>query len=285
MDILTNDGMKTLFQPLINNGKLRYLTWQLELGQQLTPHLQMYFEFNQPIRRSQIYKILGSGHLEPRRGTREQARDYCQKEETRLDGPWTLGTWNEVGQGCRTDLLHVQKLIQQGESELYIANNNFNTWVRNYKALREYRRILSPNRNWMPVVHVVLGPTGTGKSRWAMQVLPDAYWKQRSIWWDGYEGHEGVVLDEFYGWIPFDVLLRICDRYPLLVETKGGQCNFLAKTIVITSNKLPHDWYNNVYFDSFKRRVAHWHVMPTLGQHQTFEKYEEAIKLVKISNF
>ena len=28
-------------------------------------------------------------------------------------------------------------------------------------------------------------------------------------------------------------------RYPLLVETKGGQASFIAKTIVITSNALP----------------------------------------------
>lgn len=88
-----------------------------------------------------------------------------------------------------------------------------------------------------------------------MDNYPDAYWKQRSQWWDCYE-HKHVVMDDFYGWLPFDTLLRICDRYPLLVETKGGQTKFNAEVLVITSNQRPQEWYPNVSnFDAFVRRV------------------------------
>jgi len=55
------------------------------------------------------------------------------------------------------------------------------------------------------------------------------------------------VLDDFYGWLPWDFLLRLLDRYPLLVETKGGQVQFVAKTVVITSNKPYLEWYSESF--------------------------------------
>ena len=108
-----------------------------------------------------------------------------------------------------------------------------------------------------------------------MEFDAGAYWKQRSNWWDGYSTQETVVLDEFYGWLPFDLLLRLCDRYPLLVETKGGQVQFVAKTIIITSNSLPSNWYRSAYFPSFVRRVDHWHVFPIWGEHFETSDYAE----------
>lgn len=99
-----------------------------------------------------------------------------------------------------------------------------------------------------------------------MDSYPNAYWKQRSQWWDNYNGEAVVVLDEFYGWLPYDTLLRLCDRYPLLVESKGGQIQFSATTLIITTNKRPDKWYNNVYYPAFVRRVDHWIIMPRMGE-------------------
>lgn len=139
--------------------------------------------------------------------------------------------------------------------------------------------LCSTPRSHKTIVYIVQGPTGTGKSRWAMESYPDAYWKQRSNWWDGYAGHEHVIIDEFYGWLPFDLLLRICDRYPLLVETKGGQVQFQARTVILTTNKKPTEWYSNVYVASLIRRIDHWIIMPSLGETRTYTKdnYNENI--------
>lgn len=123
---------------------------------------------------------------------------------------------------------------------------------------------------------MVQGPTGTGKSRWALESFPNSYWKQRSIWWDGYSNEETVVLDEYYGWLPFDTLLRLCDRYPLLVESKGGQLQFNSKKIVITTNSNPRNWYRKAYFPAFIRRVNLWIVMPTAGTKLEFTNFDEA---------
>lgn len=108
-----------------------------------------------------------------------------------------------------------------------------------------------------------------------MDTYPNAYWKQRSNWWDGYFNHETVIIDEFYGWLPFDLILRICDRYPLMVETKGGQVQFVAKNIIFTTNSNPVSWYKSCYFPSFIRRVHHWHILPIWGTHEIYTEYNE----------
>ena len=53
-------------------------------------------------------------------------------------------------------------------------------------------------------VTVIWGETGVGKSRWASETYPDAYWKPpNSKWWDNYAQEEVIIMDEFYGWLPY----------------------------------------------------------------------------------
>lgn len=172
--------------------------------------------------------------------------------------------------------MEVREKIKDGATDLTIANEYFDVWVSNYRAFERYRTLITPQRNHDVEVIVIQGPTGTGKSKYCLDNYPDAYWKQRSQWWDGYSGHKTVVIDEFYGWLPFDLLLRVCDRYPLLVESKGGQLQFVAQTILITTNSIPTSWYKSVYFPSFIRRVNKWIIMPIWGEQKDFLSYEEA---------
>lgn len=61
--------------------------------------------------------------------------------------------------------------------------------------------------------------------------------------WCGYRDQTKVVIDEFRGAIDIAHLLRWLDRYPVLVEVKGGSRPLLASTIWITSNMDPRTWY------------------------------------------
>lgn len=283
---------------------MKLMVCQLELGETGTLHLQGYLEMKQPARMSALKKLLPRAHLEKAMGTKLQCIQYCLKEESSLGTKWL---WQENTLKCSTDedptlfdtaiaslleptngtkestklrLCAIQSKLSEGNSDVIeeVADNEFDLWVRYYRAFEKYLLMKTAPRSWKSNVHVLQGPTGTGKSKWAMDNFPKAYWKQRSNWWDGYAGHETVILDEFYGWLPFDLLLRLCDRYPLLVETKGGQVQFVAKTIVITTNMLPCNWYKSCYFPSFARRVDQWHIMPVWGEHSTYSDYGEFLK-------
>lgn len=265
---------------------VKLAVYQRERGEEGTEHFQGYVTLSQPRRLTWMKQRLPRAHLEIRRGSHHQALMYVTKEESRISDPVVYPTSVNLDQILSNvqatasngiSRLNLMKLkIDNGASDLDLANEDFETWVRHYRGLNAYRLLKSQPRNHEMRVCVYQGPTGTGKSRFAMESFPGAYWKQRSQWWDGYSGQDVVIIDEFYGWLPFDTLLRICDRYPLLVETKGGQVQFQAKTVVITSNALPQSWYKSVYFPSFVRRVNEWHVFPTWGEHQIYTDYTEA---------
>lgn len=94
-------------------------------------------------------------------------------------------------------------------------------------------------------VNVYWGSTGSGKSHRAWgEAGPHSYPKDpRTKFWDGYNGHEHVVIDEFRGGIDISHLLRWFDKYPVVVEVKGSSTVLKATKIWITSNISPNDWY------------------------------------------
>lgn len=272
-------------------SQVKLLVYQLEEGEEGTPHIQGYMEFVSPVRMRAVKRIYPTAHIERRRGTKLQALRYVSKEDTRVEGPWIHPeepSLEEVLQGLQMEestgksgkLSAIKSMLDEGYSEETIADEDFNSWVRHYRAFREYKLLKTKPRSLSDPCNVIVvqGPTGTGKSKYCLDSFTGAYWKQRSNWWDGYSGQEVIILDEFYGWIPYDLLLRLCDRYPLILETKGGQVQCLANTVVITTNSLPHEWYKKVYFKSFVRRVTEWKVFPIWGVQSTYTTYESFIE-------
>jgi len=236
-----------------------YLTYQLEQGEHGTLHYQGYVEFSKAKPLACLRGMLAGGHFEIRRGTQQQAIDYCNKLATRVAEPYHEGIPKR--QGARNDLDEIRDRIRSGVSNIDIADEYFGQWVRYHRAFAVYRSLKQPNRTWKTEIFLCYGPPGTGKSRFALEDSPaeTQYWKQRSPWWCNYQGEENVVIDDYYGWLPWDVLLRIMDRYPLLVETKGGQVNFTAKKIYITSNTKPNQWYReSPNLTALTRRVEHF---------------------------
>jgi hypothetical protein len=62
---------------------LKYAVAQIERSPQTgTLHIQAYTEWTKSKRRSEVYKIFPAS-LEPRKGSRDDARDYCRKKTWR----------------------------------------------------------------------------------------------------------------------------------------------------------------------------------------------------------
>jgi hypothetical protein len=244
---------------------LSYLAFQEEIAPETgTPHLQVYLIVNDSLRRRAVQRALPAGmrmHLEPARGNHEQCKKYCTKEESRKPDGVSLCGGKEPSPGRRNDLVRVKEMLDAGAKEAEIADEFFGQWVRYHKAFQRYRGIKLPNRTEPTFTTVYWGPPGTGKTRAAFdEAGPDAYWLPKPngsrVFWDGYEGQENVVIDEFFGWMPRDLMCRICDRYPFRVETKGGSVPFVAKRIWITSNSPPCEWWTRIGLGPMRRRLT-----------------------------
>jgi len=132
------------------------------------------------------------------------------------------------------------------------------------RFLHDYKNALTPERRWKTYIHVLIGKTGTGKTRAVFDVHPMVWTKPPGGWYDGYEGQEYILIDDFDGKdIEFRFILQLLDRYPLQVPVKCSFRNWVPKKIFITSNLEIKDWYhrdNEELLEPLLRRVSHtWH--------------------------
>lgn len=226
-----------------------------------THHLQGFCNLLKPKRFSTIKKHLSNSiHIEKANGSDEQNQTYCKK----------AGVWFEQGvpqrQGQRSDLADVVAAIQSGTNTTQgIAEAYPISYIKYYRGIAEYLKCFRPvpARKFKTDVYYYWGPPGSGKSRRALEEAesldPDnIYYKPRGLWWDGYKQQTSVIIDDFYGWIKYDELLKITDRYPYKVQVKGGFEEFTSKKIWITSNVDTDKLYHFIGYDAaaFERRIT-----------------------------
>lgn len=221
----------------------KYLIVGFEKGEQGTPHIQGYVTMKSPTSFNSMKAKLINAHLEVAKGSAIQNRNYCSKD----------GEFFESGdipkQGKRTDIDIVRDMVTEGKTmkEICMIATSYQS-IRTAECLKKY---IEPQRNFKSYVYWFYGPTGTGKSRCAQEMFPDAYWcMDTSKWWEGYDAHEVVIINDMRAnFCTFGTLLNLLDRYPMRIECKGGSRQFLAKTIVITTCKAPEEMYTNMSED------------------------------------
>lgn len=235
------------------------------VGKELAPntgtmHLQGFCNLTKPMRFSTIKKCLANSiHIEKAVGSDEQNQEYCSK----AGDVFEKGTPSR--QGTRTDLQELISTIQSGERTLsVIAQKHPSVYIRYFRGIDSFLKLVHPIpvRDFKTDVYYYWGAPGTGKSRRALEEARstgwDIYYKPRGLWWDGYKQQECVIIDDFYGWIKYDELLKICDRYPYKVQIKGGFEEFTSKKIWFTSNvdTLFLYKFENYTIDAFERRIT-----------------------------
>lgn len=160
-----------------------YIAWQKEQGENGTPHLQGCLNLKQAKGLPGMKKLSKHAHWEPMHGTIEQASHYARKPHEncecehcvkaralpnggRLAGPWEIGDLPQPGK--RNDLIALKRAIEEGKSELEIAQSEdtFCVWARHFKALERYKRLRTVDqRTWPTKTLVFWGPPGLGKTR------------------------------------------------------------------------------------------------------------------------
>lgn len=200
-----------------------YVTGQLEKGEKEgTPHLQFYLHFHKQQRLSALKKHDKISHFEPVK-INNGADEYCNKVETRVDGPWTYGVkpaqLNKKGDKARRTM----ELIAKGaEKALEDGDITLGQYIQTERAINLYK--LKKQEPYTPHHDRgvwIYGPSRTGKSTYARETYPDAYDKLQTKWWDGYHGQKAVILDD----LDIDALghhlKRWMDVHPCTGESKG----------------------------------------------------------------
>lgn len=240
-----------------NSANMKYLLQ----GDEICPttgreHIQGFVIFKNPRVLTGVRKEYEPISFRICDGSIEQNIKYCTKDHDGGTGVFTEEGERPRGQGFRTDIVTVAQMIRDNLSDLQIAQtvtekkDYGDHYMRNYRGMERFRELITENpRNWAMNVGIFWGPPGTGKTRCVYDSFTDVYAKMPGKWWDGYNGQEVVLIDDFDPTDMFEIMysfyLKLLDRYPLRVEIKGGTKNFSSKTIIFTSNFDPSTWFND----------------------------------------
>lgn len=228
-----------------------------EVGEVGTPHYQGYICMNDRRSLQTMKVMMPRAHLELARGTHKQASDYCKKGQQSSEewkshgilgpnygknadffelGELPLERGVAGGQKVKRDWETAWDLAKAGDIESIDAAIRFPYYNAAKRIKQDYQR---PAGSLDAVCGVwYVGPPNTGKSFMAREKFPALYDKACNKWWDGYQGEDVVLLDDF------DVnhkvlghhLKRWADRYSFPAEHKGTTTQIRPKKIIVTSN-------------------------------------------------
>jgi len=239
--IVINNWTQADYDALVAE-KYDYLIIGKEVGELGTPHLQCCLYKESKVGFNGLKKRNPRAYLKPIYASVEANTKYCSKG----------GDFVVFGvppkQGKRNDLEEVKKILKEtGKVEKVVESASNYQQIRMAECIVKY---IEPKRTWKPYVVWVYGESGRGKTRLAYEKTKDPYRKSNSTaqWWDGYDGHEDVIIDDIKEaeMKIYLQLLELLDRYETRVQTKGGTRQFLAKKIYCTSI-----WHPSYLFGSF----------------------------------
>ena len=226
------------------------LTCSKEVGDEGTPHLQFSITFKR------TYSIAGLKKLHPRVHWEfqrcHQDNNYCRK----IDSEIIIDIDNRR-QGKRQDINVVKQVCRETLSMRAVVEEA--TSVQSVRMAELWLKYNEPKRPIAPELIKVFwrwGKTGLHKTRyvWDNHGIDEVYVPTSYKWWEGYDGHRVVLIDDLRAnWCTFGQLIKLLDIYPYTVETKGGSRQIQAVTWYITSCYPPDNLYKKHDFDADER--------------------------------
>lgn len=274
----SHDWLKQILSGL---NQVVYWCMADEIGECGTYHTHLYVAFKQAIRFSTIKKKFEGGHFEMCRGTSQENRDYIFKEgkwEKDKKGETHLkDTREEYGQmpierpGARNDLADLYDMIKQGMSNYeimevcpqYLFNVDKIERVRQMYREEKYKSTFRQLE-----VTYVYGQTGTGKTRNIMEEYGYENVYRITAYdhpFDGYNGQDVIVFEEFRSSLKIQDMLNYLDGYPLELP-----CRYSNKVACFTKAYLVTNLALEKQCESIQREYM-----------ETWEAFIRRINLVK----
>lgn len=177
-------------------------------------------------------------HIERRKGTLDQAIDYCKKDEDWIEHGRKPVSNKEKGQAEKDRWANILALAKAGD--IPALEQQFpRELILHGRILQSLHEPRSEPIDGTLSHEWWIGATGTGKSRLVWQLYPTHFAKPLNKWWDGYRFQDVVVIEE---WSPRNEctasFLKIwADRYPFTAEVKGAVLPMIRpKKIIVLSN-------------------------------------------------
>lgn len=211
----------------------------LEVGEGGTKHVQGFITWLRAYRLGQLAKLVPRAHWEVARCI--DAANYCTKGEIIIDVDN-----HKRGKEKETVTQQVWAAVAAGESKADFASRGPSLPAMKHFALAREWAADKP-RECPPEVHWRWGPAGSGKTRWAYDNFPasDVWVSSEAAYFTGYENQRVAILDEVRpgkGSFTDEQLLRLLDRYPMVVRTFYGVRQWNSAVIVVTSPYHPRSW-------------------------------------------
>jgi len=265
-DVKGKDSGTSWWAATLDAFKLKkavYLVGQFELAPTTKKlHWQGYVEFKDRIRLSAAIKrihgpkgVLEGAHIEVAKGTAEENKTYCTKDESRVMGPWEWGkpkrvTGVEKSKGWEKarkivaenpDITKVD-ILKNDEIPAHIAMQHADLLVENARIVRtlshrdpfpftlpDGKTVVSApvkdsegdfdkRSNWW-----VVAPSNFGKSNWLNKTFAASrvyVVKRNNHPFDNYDGQQLIIFDDWYP--SFGDLVEISDVYDFDVDVVGG---------------------------------------------------------------
>lgn len=224
-------------------------------------HHQGFFWLKNACKMTQfaVRKLLPSAHIEIRGEHATVADNIAYVTKSNTDKPnETVVTFGELPEQGKHQASRLQLVLDCAASQGIgaAARLDASIWARNINAVRIWAQLSQAPRNFKTTVVYLYGPAGCGKSSMALEAgaLPMTF---DNGFYLGYTNQPVVVLEDIDAECTMkrNAWLTLLDRYPLILNVKGGEAVFNSKVLILTSNFPPALTFNRFWDAAMQRRV------------------------------
>lgn len=246
-----------------------------------TYHTHIFLYALSPIRFSTIKARFPTAHIEKAYGSARDNRAYIRKEgkwadteKSETSVPGTFEEWGDLPAEKEEQTPQMFRLVQNiraGMSTTEIIDDNpaMAFRVRDIDLLRQTLTAEKYSEENRPLeVTYLYGASGTGKTRGIYErhsaksvCRITNYRAAKGVSFDGYNGQDVLVFEEFSGQIPIEDMLNYLDVYPLYLPARYSDRMACYTKVYITSNLALEQQYKSIQWErpetwrAFLRRI------------------------------